>query len=150
MTGLISRKLYELLMFLYPADFRREFGDEMLNMFEECRTTQGCCPVLADVLRSAAKQRIHHFSAVETRDEALCPDIGAAPRLARMLAVSVFILGLSAGVLGHRGQSHNRNSWTLARSEVRFWFPTGTAVMERKSNAPDSWIILRAERSCGR
>ena len=32
----ISYRLYGLLLFAYPAEFRREFGNEMLQVFREC------------------------------------------------------------------------------------------------------------------
>jgi hypothetical protein len=150
MTGLISRKLCELLILLYPSDFRREFGNEMLKVFEECSRAQGCSYVFVDLLRSAAKQQIHHFSTAESRGQALYSDIGSSPSLPRMLAISVFATGLIAGVLRHGAEPQNRESWTMGHLEVRFWFPTGTTVLERMSNAPDSWRILRTERSCKR
>ena len=58
MTGSISRKLYRRLLMLYPEPFRREFGDEMLGVFEECRAAQGSWRLLADVVLSAARQGI--------------------------------------------------------------------------------------------
>jgi hypothetical protein len=57
-TGSISRKLYRRVLLLYPEPFRHEFGNEMLNMFVECKAAQGSWHVLADVLLSAAKQQI--------------------------------------------------------------------------------------------
>ena len=150
MSAAISRKVYQVLLFLYPADFRREFGDEMLSMFEECSAVQGCCLVFADALRAAAKQHVPHFSTTRSRDEFAYSDIGCSPDLARILAIAVFVVGLMAGVLGRGGESRNLDSWTMARAEVRFWFPTGIAVVERKSNAPDSWRVLRIERSYGK
>lgn len=150
MRAAISRKVYEVLLSLYPADFRTEFGDEMLSMFEECRATQSCCCVFADALCSVAEQRVRHFSAARSRDDFPYSDIGSSPSLARMLAIAVFVVGLIAGVLGHGGASRNRDSWTMARAEARFWFPTGIAIVERNSNAPDSWRVLRVERSYGK
>jgi hypothetical protein len=150
MTGSISRKLCELLILLYPSDFRREFGNEMLTIFEECSMTQGCICVFADLLSSAAKQQIHHFSTAQPREQALYSDIGSSPSLPRMLAFFVFATGLIAGVARHGAETQNRESWTMNHLEVRFWFPTGTAVLERVSNAPDSWRIFRTERSCKR
>lgn len=150
MSASVSRKVYQVLLLLYPTDFRREFGDEMLTMFEDCRAAQGCCCVFTDALRSAAKQQVHHFSTTRLRDEFAYSDIGCSPDLARILAIAVFVVGLIAGVLTHGGGSRNRDSWTIARAEFRFWFPTGIAVVERNSNAPGSWRVLRVERSCGK
>ncbi len=150
MSAAISRKVYQVLLLLYPADFRREFGDEMLSMFEECSATQGCYLVFADALRSAVKQHLPHFSTTRSRDEFAYSDIGCSPDLPRIVATAVLVIGLIAGVLGHGGESRNRDSWTMARAEVRFWFPTGIAVVERNSNAPESWRVLRIETSYGK
>jgi hypothetical protein len=147
-TGSISRKLYRRVLLLYPERFRHEFRDEMLSIFDECSAAQGPWHVLADVLLSAAKQQSRNFSTARPRDGYLYSDLGSSPKLARILTIAVFVVCLIAGVLRHGGESQNRNSWTMGRSEVRFWFPTGIAVVGRNSNAPYSWRILRTERSC--
>jgi hypothetical protein len=149
-SAAISRKVYQMLLLLYPADFRHEFGDEMLSMFEECTAGQSCLLVFADAFRSAAKQHVLHFSITRSRDECPYSDIGCSPHLPRILASAVFVVGLTAGVLGHGLERRTRDSRTMAPAEVRFWFPTGVAIVERKSQAPDSWRVLRFERTYGK
>jgi hypothetical protein len=39
-SGLTARKLYQQCLLLYPESFRHEFGDEMLDMFEDCRAAR--------------------------------------------------------------------------------------------------------------
>jgi hypothetical protein len=145
----ISRKLYQQLLLLYPEPFRHEFGDEMLSMFEECSGAQGSWHVLADVLLSTAKQQIHYRSSPMPKSVPLYSEIAPSPNLARILAAAVFAATLIIGVLTG-GKPKSADSWMMVRSEVRFWFPTGIAVVERNSNAPDSWRVLRTERICGK
>jgi hypothetical protein len=145
----ISRKLYQQLLLLYPELFRHEFGDEMLSMFEECSGAQGSWHVLADVLLSTAKQQIHYRSSPMPKSVPLYSEIASSPNLARILAAAVFAAMLIAGVLTG-GKSKSADSWMMVRSEVRFWFPTGIAVVERNSNVPASSRVLRTERSPGK
>jgi hypothetical protein len=121
-TGSISRKLYQQFLLLYPEPFRREFGDEMLGVFEECRAAQGFWHLLSDVVLSAAKQQIHHRSTPVPKSAPLYSEIALGPNLARMLAVSVFGAALIAGVWV-RGMVEARESWTVIRPETIFWFP---------------------------
>jgi hypothetical protein len=61
-----ARKAYHLVLRLHPRDFRIEFGDEMLWIFDEemhCEERWGirfarCARLLTDVVRSAFTQRI--------------------------------------------------------------------------------------------
>jgi len=64
----ISFRLYELLLFAYPSDFRRVFGPEMLQVFRDCyRAEQQGSRIgtifrlwlhtLSDLIVSAAKER---------------------------------------------------------------------------------------------
>jgi uncharacterized membrane protein YtjA (UPF0391 family) len=147
---MISRKVYRALLLLYPEDFRREFGDEMLSMLEECSAMQGYCLVFADALRSAAKQHLSHHWTIRSRTAFAYSDIGCAPYLPQGLAIAALVVGLIAGALGHGGESRNADSWATAPAEVRFWFPTGIVVVERKSHVPDAWRVLRIERSFGK
>ena len=62
MTGSISRKLYGDFSCYTLSPFRNEFGDEVAGMFEECRRAQGFWNLIADVVLSAVRQQIHHFS----------------------------------------------------------------------------------------
>ncbi len=142
MTGSISRKLYRQLLLLYPEPFRREFGDEMLSLFEECRRGQASWGLLADVVLSAGRQQIRYRSTPVPKSAPLYSEIGSSPNLARMLAVAVFGAALIAGVsIGRKPEAPEYS--TVVRREVRFWFPTGMVVWERKADAPGFWRVLR-------
>jgi len=52
----MSRTLYRLLVWMHPAIFRRQYGEEMLWIFEEASETQGARRLLADALSSLARQ----------------------------------------------------------------------------------------------
>ena len=141
MTGSISRKLYQQVLLLYPEPFRYEFGDEMLGVFEECKAAQGSWRLLADVVLSAAKQKIRYLLTPVPKSAPLYSEVASSQNLARRLALTVFCAALISGVLVG-GKPKAPESWA-ARSEVRFWFPTGIVVMERNPNAPDSWTVIR-------
>lgn len=61
----ISYRLYGLLLFAYPADFRRAFGNEMRQVFRDCYRAEvraGSLPgfwfrILLDLALTAAKER---------------------------------------------------------------------------------------------
>ena len=61
----ISYRLYGLLLFAYPADFRREFGNEMLQVFRDCYRAEVSARslssfwlrTLVDLVLTAAKER---------------------------------------------------------------------------------------------
>jgi hypothetical protein len=53
--GRVSRSFYQWSLWLYPEPFRREFGGEMLALWEECKAAHGAWRLLADVVVSAAK-----------------------------------------------------------------------------------------------
>ncbi len=146
MTGSFARKLYRHFLSLYPEPFRHEFRDEMLSAFEECRAAQGSARLLADLLLSAARQRIRHVSNPVPKTAPLYSEIASSPKLARMLAVAVFGAALIPGVLV--GGKHKAPAPEV-RMEVRFWFPTGIVVVERKPDAPESWRVLRPESRIG-
>lgn len=141
MTGSISRKLFQQFLLLYPEPFRHEFGDEMLSMFEECRAAQCPSRLLADVLLSAARQQIRYVSTPAPKSAPLYSEIASSPNLARILAIAVFVAALIPGVLVG-GKPKAPESWAV---EVRFWFPTGIVVVERKPNTRDYWRVLRQE-----
>ena len=144
MSASISRMLYRQFLFLYPEHFRNEFGDEMLSMFEECTGAQGSWHVLADVLIAAAKQRIRSLSVPVPKRVPLYSEIASSSNLARILAVTVFAAMLIMGVFTG-GKAKSAERWAV-RSEVRFWFPTGVVIVERKPNGAESWRLLRPER----
>lgn len=145
MTASISRMLYRRFLFLYPEPFRNEFGDEMLDMFEECRAAQGSWHVLADVLIAAAKQQIRILSIPVPKRMPFYSEISSSPNLARILAMTVFAAALTAGVLTG-GKPKSAESWAMVHSEVRFWFPTGIVILDRKPNGAESWRLLPPER----
>ena len=61
----ISYRLYGLLLFAYPAEFRREFGNQMLQVFRDCYRAEanaGSLPnfwfrTLLDLASTAIKER---------------------------------------------------------------------------------------------
>jgi hypothetical protein len=61
----ISARLYRFLLFAYPAEFRRKFGVEMLQVFRDCyraESSSGSLPsfwlrTLVDLVFTAAKER---------------------------------------------------------------------------------------------
>ena len=158
MTGSISRKLYRQFLLLYPEPFRQEFGDEMLDIFEECRATQGSWRLLADVVFSAAKQQIHYLSTPVPKSAArkaastFYSEIGASPNLARVLAVAVFGAALIAGLWAVQ---HNANAPECSRivsPARRFSFPAGLISFPKCSDGadsalkPDGFLAARVSR----
>ena len=65
----ISYRLYGLLLFAYPAEFRREFGTEMLQVFRDCYRTEARARslpsfwlrTLVDLVLTASKERKEIF-----------------------------------------------------------------------------------------
>ena len=61
----ISYRLYGLLLFAYPAEFRREFADQMLQVFRDCYRTEARARslpsfwlrTLVDLVITAAQER---------------------------------------------------------------------------------------------
>jgi len=52
----MNRTLYRCLLRLHPGGFRRQFGEEMLWIFDEASVTQGSGALLVDAARSLARQ----------------------------------------------------------------------------------------------
>ena len=52
----MTRLFYRLLLLLHPPAFRREFGGEMLWIFDESQTRCAALPLFADVFLSLARQ----------------------------------------------------------------------------------------------
>ena len=52
----MTRTVYRCLLRLHPADFRDQFAEEMLWIFDEAAAAVGTMPLLADVLASLARQ----------------------------------------------------------------------------------------------
>jgi len=123
MIGSTARKLYQRCLLLYPESFRREFEDEMLGMFEDCRAAQGFWLLLADVVSSALKQQISHGSTPLQRSAPLYAEIAWSPKLARVFAVIALGAGLITAAVVDRGKPKAPESWTLLHAEHRLWFP---------------------------
>jgi hypothetical protein len=62
----MTRLLYRLLLCLHPPAFRRQFGEEMLWIFDESREQQAALPLLTDALASLARQWLFRTSMVRT------------------------------------------------------------------------------------
>jgi hypothetical protein len=92
----ISQTLYRRFLGLHPEPFRIEFGEEMLDIFEESAGDQGTFFVLADVIKSAARQQFRYHTAPAPTRVPLYSEIAEAPALARMLASTVLVLTLAA------------------------------------------------------
>ena len=119
MSASISRRLYCHFLALYPEPFRREFGDEMRSMFEECRSIQGALRLLTDLLLSVAKQRIHNFAKPLPKNALFSPSIGPSSNLARVLAAAILSVELTAGVLA--GRPATPYIPAVVRHEVLVW-----------------------------
>jgi hypothetical protein len=52
----LLRRLYRGLLRLHPEQFRREFGDDMLWIFDEISATKHTAPLFADAAGSLARQ----------------------------------------------------------------------------------------------
>ena len=50
------RSLYRALLSLHPPEFRDQFGDEMLWIFDETRNTEGSLSLLGDGFASVLRQ----------------------------------------------------------------------------------------------
>jgi hypothetical protein len=50
------RTFYRCLLWLHPPSFRRQFGDEMLWIFDQAANTQGALAICSDGLASLARQ----------------------------------------------------------------------------------------------
>ena len=122
MTGSISRKLFQHLLFLYPKLFRDEFGKEMLEVFEQCERSEGCWRLLADVVPSAVRQRIHYRSILVPKSAPFYPEIGMSLNLARTMAVAALSASLIAIAFLPTNREHTQ-LWTVVHPEALFWFP---------------------------
>ena len=55
-SSIMTRSLYRSLLWLHPPAFRREFGGEMLWIFDEAAITEGSGRLLADGVVSLFRQ----------------------------------------------------------------------------------------------
>ena len=73
-----------------------EFGEEMLEIFEESAAEQGAVFVLADVIKSAVRQQFRYHTAPAPTRVPLYSEMPEPPALARMMASTVLVLTLAA------------------------------------------------------
>lgn len=67
-TQIVSTRIYGLLLFAYPRDFRREYGPHMTQVFRDCyraekqrtRVFRLWLNTLVDLLRTAPKERMQN------------------------------------------------------------------------------------------
>ena len=159
MSGRISRGVCKRFLLLYPEPFRQEFGDEILDIVEECRRAPGSWRVFADVLFSGIKQRIHHILILQglIQQRETVPgrlDIERAPNLARILGVSVCGAALITGVLGGR-RPETSEPWMVVRPEALFYFrsfrrgeiaPVRLSLGANQSAfSPEYWTVVRSK-----
>lgn len=97
MTLSFSRKLYQHLLYLYPEPFRREFGDEMLDIFDACKQAESCSRLFADALQCAVKQRLYYHLSPAPERIPLYVEVPLHPPLApRLAAVTLGFLLIAA------------------------------------------------------
>jgi hypothetical protein len=121
-TSSISHRLYQQIILLYPEPFRREFGEEMLSVFNECRATQGTPHLLADGLVAALKQQLRYLTIPAPQRTALYTEVASSPILARGLAMGVVAVAIVAGVFG-RDERPNTHAWATVRTEEhQIWY----------------------------
>jgi hypothetical protein len=97
MTPSISRKLYQQFLYLYPEPFRREFRDEMLDIFDACKPAEGYSRLFADAFQSAVKQQLYYHLAPAPEKTLLYAEVPPHPPLApRLAAVTLGFLLIAA------------------------------------------------------
>jgi len=117
----ITRALYRLFLGWHPEPFRIEFGEEMLEIFEESVADQGLFFVLADVVRSAARQQVRYHTAPAPKRDALYAEVPQAPELARIFASAVFVLILAA-TAGMGGATTKPQEFHITNGQPRLTF----------------------------
>lgn len=89
-----TSKLYRWILLLYPEPFRIEFGDEMLQAFDECRAAQGSLHLLTDVLLSAARQQIDYLLSPRLKDDPVHAGATRSPVLQANLGIAIFCVAI--------------------------------------------------------
>ena len=130
MTGSISRRLYQHIILLYPEPFRREFGEEMLSVFEECQVGQGAPYLLADGLRAALKQQLHYLATPAPARTALYSEVASSPSLARSLAMAVVAMAILTSIFV-RDERPRTRPWATIRIEHRILYLQCSDVASR-------------------
>jgi hypothetical protein len=114
MSGTAARVIYRQIIRLYPEPFQREFGPEMLSVFEECQTGRTALShLLADGLASAVKQQWCYLTSPAPVRTALYSEIPPSPVLASRLAIAVFAFAAISGIFG-RNERPRVHIWTSA------------------------------------
>lgn len=122
MSTSIAYRVYRRILLLYPEPFRREFGEEMLSLFDECRATQRSSFLLIDGLAAALKQQWRYWMCDAPQRTALYAEVPSAPMLARMLATGVIAVAICRGVLG-RSERPAVETWPRIRIvEHNIWY----------------------------
>ncbi len=116
MTGSISRRVYQHIILLYPEPFRREFGEEMLSVFDECQAAQKASYLLADGLRAALKQQLRYLFTPEPARTVLYSEVASSPSLARGLAMAVVALAILTSIFA-RDERPRTRAWGTIRIE---------------------------------
>jgi hypothetical protein len=121
-TSSISHRLYQQIILLYPEPFRREFGEEMLTVFNECQATLGTPHLLADGLVAALKQQLRYLTTPAPERTALYSEVASSPTLARGLAMAFVAVAIVASVFG-RDERPNTHAWATVRiEEHQIWY----------------------------
>jgi hypothetical protein len=127
----MSRRLYRRLLNLHPEHFRMEFGEEMLDIFEESAADQGAWFVLTDVIKSAVRQQLRYHTAPAPTRVPLYSEMPETPALARMLACSVLVLTLAA-TAGISGGKVKPREFQITRAQPRLLFTAFTIATRKK------------------
>ncbi|HKY27452.1 MAG TPA: hypothetical protein VJM12_05850, partial [Pyrinomonadaceae bacterium] len=93
---IVSGRIYGLLLFAYPKNFRREYGPHMTQVFRDCyradpRRTRACrlwLNTLVDLLRTAPKERMQNVGQ------------GVVMKAIRNLAIAIVIYAVAIFVAG--------------------------------------------------
>lgn len=115
MSGTMTRCAYRQIIRLYPEPFQREFGQEMLTVFDECRAGRmGISHLLKDGLASAVKQQWAYLVTPAPVSTTLYSEVPASPTLASRLAIAVFALAAVSGIIAP-SQRLKVHTWTTVR-----------------------------------
>ena len=150
MTESLTRKIYEQLIQLHPEPFRNEFGDEMRDLFEECRRAQGSSALLADVLFSAVKQQFSYLStpAPERARAPLYFEAAPPPSLTRKALMGAFAAALIMFSFLAKPTA-KVEAWRTIQTPHRAWYPSCSENRGRPSERADvvktAAVRLRAQ-----
>lgn len=128
MTGSMTRRIYRHILLLYPEPFRREFGEEMLGVFDQCQASHRGSPyLLADGLFAALRQHVHSFSAPEPHRAELFWEVPPSPALARALATAMLCIALFSGVSALNAKP-KAQVWPTLHIERHIWYLQAASV----------------------